>query len=318
MSEDKEKFMFEKGNQKEAAVTNERMLANELRTPKGSYFDNLKTIVAALTLSGFILPMVPVDKTIAAGSPQETKQTTEGNPQTETGQKKIAEFLQRIKDEKGLEISFQAAESDPSATFFCSEIIQSKEDIPNVYSRACQKAQETKSYQEVAFQMVDGQPLSLKDFIEALKIEIHPAVYYNLDQTKYRAVFSYRDETGTVDRGLVFRVKRGVGLGDLTQSFNQVTAGLASWGATTVFTDLKNIFYPESDISSGVAPKFQETIYHTKRGVWTDKIRYANIKDQNGKDLFVAYNYSTEEVRLADSVACLKRMLDVRAPQPEK
>ena len=49
--EDKGKSMFErffKGDQKEAIMTTEKMLAGELRTPKGLYFDNLKTIVTVL------------------------------------------------------------------------------------------------------------------------------------------------------------------------------------------------------------------------------------------------------------------------------
>ncbi|MBI4837070.1 MAG: hypothetical protein HY813_01525 [Candidatus Portnoybacteria bacterium] len=99
--------MFERffgGKQKEAVVTNEKMLANELRTPKGSYFNNLKTIVAALTLAGFILPLASIDKAVA-GPPRETKQMSEVNPQTETGQRKMAELLQKIKNEKGLDIT---------------------------------------------------------------------------------------------------------------------------------------------------------------------------------------------------------------------
>jgi len=303
--EDKGKSMFErffKGDQKEAIMTTEKMLAGELRTPKGLYFDNLKTIVTVLTLAGFILPLAPIDKAVAAGPPRETKQMSEFNPQTETGQQKMAEILQKIKDQKGLEVVMAGG------SFGTQE--QTKEAVQKKYRDAYQEAKNNQTpYQEVSF-TTENQPVALENFLNALGIKINSEVYQTLDQTDYRAVFCYRD-SNAIDRGLILSLQSG-DVDHFIKLYPQLEAGLLSW-QRTIFSDLKNIFFPDSDFDT-TSPKFK-TAYANPPDA--DQIEIATIKDESGADRFVGYNSSQQKIYLANSQECLKRILDAHPDDPD-
>ncbi len=282
---------FFRGNQKEAAVTNEMMLANELRTPKGSYFDNLKMIVAALTLAGFVLPLAPMDKAVAAGpariatqsvagGPQETKQISEVNPQAEkAGQQKMKEVVQI-------------------------------ENAKKIYQDAYQEAQKNQApYQEVSF-ATENQPVALENFLKALGIKINPEVYETLDQADYRAVFCCRDRN-TIDRGLILSLRPG-DVDHFTQLYPQLEAGLLSW-QKTMFSDLKNIFFPDSSFDGANIPKFKTAYANPPE---EDQITAATIKDKSGADRFIGYNSSQQKIYLANSQECLKRTLAAHPDLP--
>ncbi len=304
--------MFERffgGKQKEAVVTNEKMLANELRTPKGSYFNNLKTIVAALTLAGFILPLASIDKAVA-GPPRETKQMSEVNPQTETGQRKMAELLQKIKNEKGLDITM-AGGHFVGTQEQTKEIVQI-ESAKKIYQEAYQKAKENQTpYQEVAF-ATENQPVALENFLNALGVKINPEVQKVLDQADYRAVFCCQDAS-TTNKGLFLKTKPLNTPEEFTRVTKQMGKSLPSWEPNMI-NDLKNIFFPGSEFKE--TPEFQKVPYRDKYGFMTLSLQYANIKDTAGANHYFGYVYWDEMLFISNNQDCLKKMTDAHSPEP--
>jgi hypothetical protein len=314
--------MFEKFfGKKETPMTNEQMLADTLKTPKGSYFNNLTRIVAAMVLAGFVLPLVPIDKAVAAGptriatqsvagGPKETKQMTEKiNPQTETGQKKMAELLQNIKDEKGIEVTMAGnflGQQEQAAQIESAEVNKSYQD-------AYQNAKKNRlAYQEVSLK-TGGQSVKLNNFLSALGIGITPEVYNILDQTDYRAVFCYRD-ANNIDKGFKLNIAQPT----YEQSYYEriyadgtlekmLDGKFIEW-ETTIMNDFKDVFFAGSELSK-TGPIFQNAEY--------DKIpfRYATVKDQKGNDVPIAYSVFEGSFFVANNLDCLKSMLHAAKPE---
>jgi len=183
--------------------------------------------------------------------------------------------------------------------------------VVDAYLSAYQEAQRGKeSYKEVSFNATIYQYLPLRDFLNALGIKINSEVYQTLDQTDYRAVFCYRD-SNAIDRGLILSLQSG-DVDHFIKLYPQLEAGLLSW-QRTIFSDLKNIFFPDSDFDT-TSPKFK-TAYANPPDA--DQIEIATIKDESGADRFAGYNSSQQKIYLANSQECLKRILDAHPDDPE-
>ncbi|MBI4836863.1 MAG: hypothetical protein HY813_00435 [Candidatus Portnoybacteria bacterium] len=185
--------------------------------------------------------------------------------------------------------------------------------ILDTYLNAYQKVQQNKeAYKEVLFKATIYQSLPLRDFVGGLDIRINPDIYNILDQTNYRAVFCYRNQT--VDKGLLFHSKRGDTLEYYENLYSQIRTTLREW-EPTIFADLKDIFFPQSSLNR--TPIFQDAAYVTKNEILELNMRYSNLKDQSDNNLFVGYTFDAETLYVANSLECLKRMIDAHEPTLE-
>ena len=185
--------------------------------------------------------------------------------------------------------------------------------VLDTYLNAYQKVQQNKeSYKEVSFRATIYTFLPLRDFLDGLDITINPAVYQYLDQSNYRAVFCYRD-ANTVDRGLILHLKPGSTMAyyeKLYYGSEGIEPSLKQW-EPTMFSDLKNIFFPDNSLPSQYAARFQTT-------PGLAPVEYATLKDQQGKTLFVGYCVAADEaLYLANSLECQGEILKANAPAGE-
>jgi len=263
---------------------------------------SLKKLGAIFVALAMLSPLFSSRKAEGA-SVGEQARNLELDPDAQKEGARLEKQLERQMAEKGFRVEI----SLPKAV-----IVGETEVVPDAYQRAYQDAQSRKeSYREVSFRTINNRPLPLRDFLNGLGIKINTAIYQYLDQDDYRAVFCYRGPNA-IDRGLILNLKRGSDMEyykKVYYSSEGIDPSLEKW-EPTIFSDLKNIFFPESILPDKYVAQFQTT-------TGLAPVEYATRKDQKGNNLFIGYAAVGETLFLANSLECQREILKANAPPGE-
>ena len=164
------------------------------------------------------------------------------------------------------------------------------------------------TFTAIGLKTKNNQPVQLNDFKKAENIQINDEVYKNISQSNFQ-VFLCCATGNECKKGLIFSVERAGSGGALIERYKKIGEGLQSW-EKNILQDLKDYFFQKSQIDTTAASQFKSTKFITENGANKIEIRFANVKDKEGKNISIDYAFFDNQIYVSNDWACIKSALN--------